>query len=1089
MDGFSAGWGLAHRRMSADPFAVVATGLVILLATILLSAGPLYTNAVTEAGLQRRLATAPPDEVGIEVVIRSAARAVEGLDAEVRAVADERLGDAVAGVDRIAESDSYRGPPLPDATITSVVLAPDLMDLLETVDTVATSALDITPVALSVDAAADVGISLGDRLELFDRRGDARSFVVTSLFQPRDLSDRRWWGSGLLRDGVVPGTGFTQIGPLVVGDAATFAAVLGGGQVTSRWRVRLEPRQVSTVSLGAVQRGVTRIEDDVATLAGVASVTVITDLQALLATTSQELTSTRASVSVTALQLALLALYTLTLVANLVVDTRSVETTLIRARGATPGQIGAAAAIEGVVLAGPAVLLGPPLAAAVLRLLDDVGVLADVGLVLDPRLTLASYVAALAAGVAAVTVLVVPARRAAAGTFAGARASRSRTPDQSFLQRSGIDVVLLIAAVAGLWQLRSAGSSVAADASGVLGVDPLLVVAPALGLLAGALFVLRLVPVLGRAAIRATARSTGFVGALSAWQVGRRPARTARALLLLVMAVAIGTFASAYSVTWSQSQADQSLAMVGADLQVVPDARVVASQPSILLGRGYDAIPGVATASAGLAGRVGVGAGGTAALVAVDLHDPSVLQRRDDVTPDLSALSAVAEVEGIVLPGEDPTMLTFDVTATREQDDARFGVLLTVQDGDGLIHQILADDLVTSGVPQRIELPLTGELDGASLAVRAPLRLLGVEFLTVPVALPPGPSTPPAPPAGPLAIDIVFASLAVDDTPVSLKDATAWRPQIVRQVAGVVPPFIREAVVTSDQIRIDGGVGASVSSGRTGFRVAPADPGVLASVPAIVTPDVAASAGLDVGGRFVVDVGGADITMDIVGISDVIPTQPRAERAVLVDLPSLAVQRYVRSRSITTPDMWLLTVDAADRAEARQTVLGPPFRAPEVTSLDDVTASRRSDPVAVGLIGALTAGLAGAGILAALGYLVTATVAARQRVGEYALMRALGVSSGETRRWLFVESGVTVGGGMLLGLLLGGGLARGILPAVSLAQDGLSALPTPRLVIPWVAIGLVLAVAGVLLLVVPLVLATALERTRVAEVLRLGEET
>lgn len=1089
MDGFSAGWELARRRMAADPFAVVATALVILLATILLSAGPLYTNAVTEAGLQRRLATAPPSDVGIEVVIRSEAASLETLDTQIRAFVDEYLGEASAGIDRLAESDSYRGGPLSDATITSVLVAADVADLVETVAEAAVDASAGTPVALNEDAAFDMGVEVGDRLTLVERRGAPATFVVASLFRPRDPSDRRWWDSPLVRDGVQPGVGFNEVGPLIVADDASFRAVVADQLITSRWRIRLRPEAVSAVSLGRVQQGVLRIGEDAAELDDVVAIEVLTELPALLATTSQELTATRASVSVTAIQLALLALYTLALVANLVVDTRGVETTLVRARGATPQQIGVAAALEGLVLAVPAVMLGPPVAAAVLRILDNVGVLADVGLVLDPTLTRGSFVASAAAGLAAVAVLVLPALRAASATFAGARASRSRTADQSFMQRSGIDLVLLVVAVAGLWQLRVAGSSVAEDASGVLGVDPLLVVAPALGLLAGAVFVLRVVPVLGRAAIRLTSRSVGFVGALSAWQVGRRPARTARSLLLLVLAVAIGTFASAYSVTWSQSQADQSLAVVAADLQVTPDARVFASQPSLLLGRGYGGIPGVEVAAAGLLGRVSVGSGGTAALVAVDLADPSVLQRRDDVAPDLDVLSAVASVAGVDLPGEDPDALTFDLIATRQQDDAPFGVLLTLQDADGLIHQLIADDLVTNGVVQPVVVPLAREIDGIDLSARAPLRLLGIEFLTVPVAVPPGPPTPVAPPPGPMAIDIRVASMAVDGVPVSLDAARDWTGTIARQVTGLVSPIISAARVTADGIRVSGAVGASVSRGRTGLRVAPPEPGDLADIPAIVTPGVMAATGLDVGGRFVVEVAGTDVSVTIAQVSDVIPTDPRADRAILVDLPTLAVQRYVRSRAITVPDRWFLSVARGEESSARQAVLGSPFRAPVVTSLVAETSSRRADPVAVGLIGALTAGLLGAGILAALGYLVTATVSVRQRVGEYALLRALGVTRGETRRWLFIESIVTVGGGMVLGLGLGAALAYVILPAVSLAADGLSAVPTPRLVIPWNGIGLVLIVSGVVLLVVPVVLATALERTRVAEVLRLGEET
>jgi ABC-type antimicrobial peptide transport system permease subunit len=184
----------------------------------------------------------------------------------------------------------------------------------------------------------------------------------------------------------------------------------------------------------------------------------------------------------------------------------------------------------------------------------------------------------------------------------------------------------------------------------------------------------------------------------------------------------------------------------------------------------------------------------------------------------------------------------------------------------------------------------------------------------------------------------------------------------------------------------------------------------------------------------------------------------------------------------------MLAVDDAAHADIADRLRAAPFESMSVLDRAAATRSLRTDPVAIGLIGALTLGFGAAAAFAAVGYLVSAVVAARERLGEFALLRALGTSHAETRRWLTLESGSTVlvslGGGVGLGL----GLAWIILPSVSLARDGGIAIPTPVVVIPWATIAVVTAGAAAVLFAVPAVVTRMLGRTRVAEVLRLGDE-
>ncbi|MGW7527748.1 FtsX-like permease family protein [Streptomyces sp. NPDC054783] len=136
--------------------------------------------------------------------------------------------------------------------------------------------------------------------------------------------------------------------------------------------------------------------------------------------------------------------------------------------------------------------------------------------------------------------------------------------------RAGADLGLLAVAAVAYWQLGRQGSGgVAADRSGALGVDPLLVAAPALALLAGTVLTLRLLPPVARFAERWAAGGRGLPVALAGWQFSRRTARSAGPVLLLVLAVALGMLAIGQAASWGRSQDDQADFRAGVPVRVL----------------------------------------------------------------------------------------------------------------------------------------------------------------------------------------------------------------------------------------------------------------------------------------------------------------------------------------------------------------------------------------------------------------------------------------------------------------------------------------------------------------------------------------
>src|SRR6185503_15471762 len=111
---------------------------------------------------------------------------------------------------------------------------------------------------------------------------------------------------------------------------------------------------------------------------------VRTNLTEILTASERSLLVSRTGILLLMAQLAILAGYAIVLTAALIVDHRRVDTALLRSRGAGPMQIGGLALAEGLLLALPAGLAGPWLAATALRVLNLSGPLAGIGLQIEP---------------------------------------------------------------------------------------------------------------------------------------------------------------------------------------------------------------------------------------------------------------------------------------------------------------------------------------------------------------------------------------------------------------------------------------------------------------------------------------------------------------------------------------------------------------------------------------------------------------------------------------------------------------------------------------------------------------------------------
>ncbi len=156
-----------------------------------------------------------------------------------------------------------------------------------------------------------------------------------------------------------------------------------------------------------------------------------------------------------------------------------------------------------------------------------------------------------------------------------------------------------------------------------------------------------------------------------------------------------------------------------------------------------------------------------------------------------------------------------------------------------------------------------------------------------------------------------------------------------------------------------------------------------------------------------------------------------------------------------------------------------------VSRLDRI-ASLSADPLALGIIGALALGFVVAGLFAVIGLAASAAVSARQRRGEFALLRALGLSGGQLSGWLWLENASLVLISLLAGTALGLLIGWVVLPYITVTQQATTPFPPVIVETPWSTILILEAVTAAALALTVVGLAMVLRRAGVGSVLRMG---
>ncbi|MBI3751677.1 MAG: hypothetical protein HY263_08510 [Chloroflexi bacterium] len=1106
------------RRIRFDWPVVVAAWALLLAATTLLTAGTLYADAVALGGLRAAVGAAPAADRSVRVALSARPADFAALDAAVRGELERVVAAGGGGtVDAFLASGSMSPASEGNSGSTLTILA--TRPGIERHATLTSGHWPqpnaaVPEAVLSAPAAALLGVTAGGRLDLVDRihPGAPIGFAVVGIYLPNP-NDEWWLGNRLDLQGRSVQGSFTTIGPVVISQD-DLLKLAPGGSVNVEWRGMPAVESLTADGLTTLSAAASAFPDRLrAALPGSASPRTQTDLPAILGRVDRSVLVGRSGVLVLVLEFAVVAAYAIVLVAGMLADRRRAETALIRTRGASGGHVAGIALVEALLLAGTAALIAPWISLGV------VGVLGTSGALTAARGNLSLSSAALTAdGLAAVAGVVAMTLPNLGGipSLAGVRAAIARQAGRTLGQRLGLDLALVVLAAIALWQLRLYGAPLTSNARGVLGIDPLLVAAPGIGLLAGALLATRLLPRAAEIAEPILARGRGLVGAIGGRGVARRPLRYTRSALLLMLAAALGTFATAHVATWTQSQQDQAAYQAGTDVRVTPSTGAAAGRDIAT----WAALPGVTGVMA--ADRLDVDSGrsvrGGAALALDAGAAGPVIDRlpAGDAAGLADGMAALAAARpnpgGVAIPDAARRLslvvdlglrIVTDIVpdsgfATGDlKDDMGFQIDLVYADAAGRLHRTSSNVTPLAGTGLRLEVPLdaspatSGGSPGSGRVVRGiEVTIAPTQFYGVGGTIDLGDlewSTAATPNAGDWT---ELAPLAAGNP--------AWSGEIEsQQGAGLVmapyhPPADHPGrlVLGGAGIPQPGELATAFGSGQTVHARIGWLGDLGASVPAPTLGIVASEEFLrltasHVGDHIAGAIRGSRLDLSIVGRAGEFPTLDPTKPFIVIDAPTLVLARYAANGSTDAPGEWWLTSSDPDATAAAVGAVDPDAI---VVSRTQIDRNLRGDPLALGVIGLLGLGSLAAMVFAAIGFIVSATVSTAEREGELALLRALGLSGGQLSGWLSAEHGLLLvaglGGGVALGVLL----AWLVLPFSTLTTTGAVAVPAPVVIVPVDGLLPVVGLAALVFVVTVVVLRRQLLQLRIGSALRARDE-
>jgi hypothetical protein len=531
-------------------------------------------------------------------------------------------------------------------------------------------------VAIQQDAAAALGLAVGDRFEAGDEAAPL-ALTVAALWRADDPADPAWFAD----PAVASGHDGDALGVIVV-DPATLRTL--PTQLFASFTVTATHAALADENRDAVASGFARLHDAVRATAGVVEISSSTEggLAATLDRISDAEQGARAIAASARVIVALLAVVALVQLGAVLVGSRRGQSDLARARGLSLKQLAALTVGEALLVALPATVLGslPTL------LLFGPGTV--------PTLAVGAAAVVVATTACLVAVVLLDARARARDAEAG------RSPVAYLVAGSLVAVAAAFATV----QLYNRGRGA--------GIDLVAATSPALALVAAAALGAALLYPVAAGLEKRAGRSAGAGAVLAARQLSRQVSRYLVPSLALAIAVASAVFATGLATTWATTErAVQSTAIAG-------DVRVSLStdQAAAVTSAPFASLDGVDAAAALLVADVALGSD-RLPLVAVRPESARRVLGEPGARLGEAIATTTPDDPGLALPADATEVAaTLEFTGDGSTPVSTFDVGVWAADADGSLARV---PLVSTA----------GGFSGALPEGVAPWTVLAVESL------------------------------------------------------------------------------------------------------------------------------------------------------------------------------------------------------------------------------------------------------------------------------------------------------------------------------------------------------------------------
>ena len=797
------------------------------------------------------------------------------------------------------------------------------------------------------------------------------------------------------------------------------------------WNVFAEPETLNRTNYKRASEDIAALYREVEPLGGYAF-SALTDT---LRNFGQSSNYQQKPLTILLLEITGIALFYVALVSAIVVEREAAEIGLLRGRGATNRQVLILYVIQGLILGLPALFIAPFLAAGVTALL---GLTPTFNAVSDGAL-LPVAIPPMAFGMAAlgivlsVAALVLPAFIVSRKGTMSVRRAASR-PEVGIFQRYYLDLALAAIAILLLFELRQKGSVFTPSPTGGLSSDPLLLASPALTIAAAGALILRLYPMVMRVVARVAASRAGAPVVLGFSQTVRNSSQYTRLALLLMMAVAVGTFAASYTTTTDQSYADRANYEAGVDLRVLPGQGVF-SASAAEVDKTSAQIEGVARASTVIRAKGAIATAGPAGqefqLLGVD--PPAVadmLWFRPDFADRtlrslLFELGSTIPTPGKALPGRPTTISVWVKGDAKHSSVSLWG---KIRDADGDFVLVDFGELNTGNEWRQLSGPTTDKykeklaypLSLVSLLISEPSNRFGAAY--------------PALFMDDLAVTDASGTVSVFD---DFEAGFRWAPILSRTEA-------QDQFAASTEAAHSG-----TKAGRFQFKpqqtneirgIYVADQ--ITPLPAVVSESFAAASGLRPGGFGRLRVGDAIVPILVADTYRLFPTLPMSDGpSVILNRDQLIAwmdEVSFTSSTVLGPNEIFLTLEpgADPKAVAKEFSTGA-FRAGRAISRQEALNRNERNPlIAAGGTGILFVAFVAILALVAAAMLASLVTSVRRRRTEFAVVRALGMTRGQIVRMLILEYGLVFSAGIIAGGFMGLVVGRQMLGFLNVTERG-----------------------------------------------------